>query len=376
MSVFDYDPPALTRADFNSSEGWYRHCHRSGERPFDDGDDFNGITACGYDSGLAAGIWGHTRPQFLRAVCGYATSARIGRSKYHKLFNAIALANCLGFILNTRIDITWSLAGVRDDLEVADCQSRLLDWLRRWLARHNCAAYWIWVLERGKRRGLHTHMMVHIPSDLYLERFTRYGSEPPFREQLEAALERILGRPLVRRKGEKTLHLRHRSNLDTTHQWLAFQYRAKGVGGDPDIASEKYGLHRVSDEGEVVTKRVGVSRVLDDKNVRRLTSVNDFPSFALPPGPKPFDNRYINWNREFGHTIWTGAVSINGNICRRDAGFEVEPMDIEDAVRNGRVSRQPPWDEGFIIEPVDISKLAENGRMPPRQRPETDGIAR
>jgi hypothetical protein len=336
-----------TPADYDSREDWLRHCHEGGELCFDPEKEFRGISGSGYYAALAGATYGHTRREFQHAFEDYGTSTRIRPSQFKRNFRAVALANAIyGKVLNTTIDINLSTIGITQELTIARLHNEFLDWLRRWLARKGVPTLYVWSLEISKGGALHAHILVHVPPELAINYMTALTGTTPFRVHAEAALEAIVGKPLLRKPKSCTCRIRHRSTERTSNQWFAFQYRMKGLAGCKTEALNRFGMHRVSGQGRILTKRTGVSRLLDQKIYREIAALNKLPSFDLgSPGDRPYDDRYIKWHREFADELILPTTTLNGN--RKGRGFifgkasGVEPLDLDDAVKNARVSYPP-----------------------------------
>lgn len=320
------DDTPHARDDYDSQEGWLRHCHEAGELFFDPSKKYHGITGSGHYAGLAAATYGHTRREHQRAFEAYGVSTRIAPSQFERVFRAVALANAVyGKLLNTTIDINLSTVGITQDLAIARLNQAFLDWMRRWLARHNVVALYVWVLEVGKGGALHMHILVHVPPELAIKYMTDLTGTVPFRVHAEEALERIIGTPLLRTPKSRTCRIRHRSSFKTSHQWFAFQYRMKGLAGCQTEALDRFGLHRVSDQGCVNTQRTGMSRLLNDAMYREIVAMNNLPSFDLGvPGDRPYDNRYIVWYFDHRDELILPTTTLNGN--RKGYGFVFGPQ--------------------------------------------------
>ena len=170
----DKEEIPLTRADFADRESWLRHCYYGGIDLARE-DDFEGIAASGLYGRRLSAIYGSTELDFLRTWAGWGVSRSIKWRQFVKGFEAVAFANCLGIVLDSSIDITWSLQGLTSDLTVAARQKSFLDAIHRWFDRHDTRAAYLWVMERGRRRGLHTHINIHIPPTL-TDEFNTYAN--------------------------------------------------------------------------------------------------------------------------------------------------------------------------------------------------------
>jgi hypothetical protein len=318
-----HDDHRLTRDDFSDNESWLRYCHEGGIDLARDNENFAGVAGGGFYGSLLASIYGHTAREYGLTWAGWGRTNAIGYGQLCKAYRAVAFANCLGLVMDTSVDITWSLQGITSDKAVGECQQAFIDAVRRWLDRNDQWAAYLWVLERGKRLGLHTHMLMHLPERL----------SGPFHEYSTATLSRIVRGPLVRTKEMKTLLVQPRRGVDTTPQWIRFGYMMKGV--DPRLSwpddraisgyltlAERAGLGP-RDEGEVSVQRLGVSRALNDSAFARWRALNDFPDMTISQdGPPLYDDRFQRWHRENAETLRQPLETRNGNALRPENGNE------------------------------------------------------
>ena len=315
----DRDDSPLTRTDFDSTEDWLRHCHEGGIEPFDLV-TFQGVWGPGQYAQLAGALYGHTRREYQRGWEGWGQSFYLTFDDLQKGYRALALANCRGRVMTTRVDITWSTLGILTDAAVAAGQVAFLDRIRRWLTRHVGGADYLWVLERGRTRGLHSHILVYVPE----------GLGDAFRASAERNLTAITGKALLHTPESRTMLIQPRLP-DITAQWLRFRYMMKGLDpqvGWPDSAApagyyscaERAGINP-EPCGLVDGKRIGVSRCLDDAAFTRWAALNDFPDMRILPGGGPlYDSRFIDWFNENSDYINQPIETINGNrIQQTDA---------------------------------------------------------
>jgi len=208
----------LTRGDFDNNEDWHRYCHEGGIEPFGRDQPFGGVGASGHYEALASAIYGQRLRDYQRAWEEWGRGEHIHFDDLKKAYRAVAFANCLGRIMSSRLDITWSTVGITADRVVAAKQGEFLDWMRRWLDRHAGWASYLWVLERGTRRGIHSHMLFYLP----------HGMGQKFRTDAKRALAKIVERGLVDKPGEKTIRIRARGP-ELAAQWFRFAYMMKGL---------------------------------------------------------------------------------------------------------------------------------------------------
>lgn len=263
----------LTRADFIEYEDWLRHCHEGGILPDQDDKDFSGISGRGYYANLMGAIHGHDRRSYRRAWAGHGWSELISPEQYRKAYQAIGLANCLGKVLDTSIDISWSTVHVTSDLTVAAHQKRFFDLVHRWLERNGEVPMLLWVLERGKKMGLHTHALTYLPRHL----------RKSFREFASRSLAGVVGRRLVP-KPTATLLIQPRDGRSWKSQWVRYRYMMKGT-------KPRHGV--------VATKRLGVSRALDQRALADwLTRNQPPPALIEPAAALRMDDCFISYHRE------------------------------------------------------------------------------
>lgn len=312
------DDRRLTRDDFEDYEAWLRYCHQGGidlaREAEDSGEVFTGIDGKGFYASLLGNILGHSRREYSRAWCGRGWTSAIQVHQFEKAYRAVAFANCLGVTMNTTLDISWSTAGVTDDLLVADRQKYYLDALRRWFVRNQQWAAWLWVLERGDRFGLHTHVMLHVPDDLS-QAFRRYASN---------TLDHIVGGRSIRTPSSKTILIRHRNGEQLISQWWWFRYIMKGITqergwvkrSDPHWSknfTDRTGID-AEPQGIVSVKRLGVSRALDIASFKRWAALNDFPDMRiLAEGDALYDDRFIRWYHDHRDSLCAPVETRNGN---------------------------------------------------------------
>lgn len=315
------DDHSLTRDDFPDQESWLRHCHEGGIELDRDDQRFAGIVGNGQYESLLGAVYGHDAREHGLTWAGWGRTNAIGYKQLCKAYRAVAFANCVGFVMDTSVDITWSLQGITDDGKVMKHQTAFLDAIRRWLDRNDQWSAYLWVLERGGRFGLHTHILMHLPEDLS-ERFKVYAHR---------VLARIVKAPLVHEPAKKTLFIQARRGTSTIPQWIRFVYMMKGIDARlawPDDAKalgyltvvERASL-RPRAKGVISVQRIGVSRALDDSSFTRWRALNEFPDMNISrEGPPLYDERFQIWNRENAATLRQPPETRNGNALRPENG--------------------------------------------------------
>lgn len=335
----DKDEPPLTREDFESQDDWLRHCRQGGLDPFDLS-EFRGLVGSSRDTALASAIYGDTERAYQRSWEGWGESEYLNFEDLQKGFRALAFANCRGRVLSTRLDITWSTVGADSDITVAHRQGKFLDWMRRWLTRNANGADFFWVLERGPKFGLHSHILCCLPE---------IGLGKAFKAAAETNLQRIVNKPLLKTDQSSTMKIQPRSAgmADVGTQWERFRYMMKGLHPhegweDPHEVSGVYSFAeraRISPEygGVVAVKRMGVSRSLDDASFRRWAAINHFPDMEITRwGAGIYDERYLDWYRQNVETLKVPEETINGNQIRETETDNPEETDIDDWIAEQR----------------------------------------
>ena len=80
--------------------------------------------------------------------------------------NACAFALSQGTPLNCMISITWRHCPTFVESDAAALQGRLFHRLGKWLKRRGVAFRATWVRERSRGKGLHSHVLLHLPPQL------------------------------------------------------------------------------------------------------------------------------------------------------------------------------------------------------------------
>jgi hypothetical protein len=111
------------------------------------------------------------------------TSRYISKHQGSNLIAALEFANVIGYSLNISIDISWVFfsGSVDDRRRFARWQQRL----SKWTSRRDFPLTMIWTREVGKRGGVHTHVLLHIPPWL----MESGDFQRDFRRALERAFE-------------------------------------------------------------------------------------------------------------------------------------------------------------------------------------------
>ena len=97
-----------------------------------------------------------------------------------RAYEAIMLLHCMGLNFNIWLTCTWASVGLTTDAQVAEAIEWQLVLLRKWLEYKGEEFHYIWVVERGEERGLHFHVLCHLPKEISLKKFERQVSQTIF----------------------------------------------------------------------------------------------------------------------------------------------------------------------------------------------------
>jgi hypothetical protein len=291
-----HNRPTLNPADFDSRDDYLRACRMGGIDLAYPDEPYVPPAGKGFDAQLLRGYLGHTRREHDRTWNEWGVSHDISGPQFQKLYAATAFAGCLGLTMNVPFVISWGTVGVESDLAVMGAQKDVFERLRKWLEKHEAPFALLWVLERGKKHGLHTHGMMHVPRTLCDD----------FRDFMGEALVRVVG-PLIQTKDTKTLWKKCRRKKPLIGQWIWFRYLCKGInirlgwhgrGRDSRWLVERASL-RARDQGRITVKRIGVSRLLDQASIAAWQALNDLPDLRVrEDGADLYDERFETWFHE------------------------------------------------------------------------------
>jgi hypothetical protein len=217
-------------------------------------------------------------------------------------YGAVAFANCMGLVLNTWTTIVWASVGITGDFAVAQADRQFRELLRKRLVKRGLPVAWLWVLERSAKRGLHAHMLSHVPQ----------ADVDWVKQATEECVATVAERPVVKVPGEKTVMVKGRHNKAFGPQWFWFRYMMKGI--EPTTAlndparpghfvplKEIAAMRRMDPQGLVRTHRFGVSRALHQLSQARQRALTGLPENALRAGAMNFyvlfDDRYYEWSQ-------------------------------------------------------------------------------
>ncbi len=72
----------------------------------------------------------------------------------------------IGLPVNRMMTVDWDLGGVAD-AQVA--RERLLKLIYDWIRCRGHETAWVWVMEHGRKHGMHSHILIHVPPTLKKE---------------------------------------------------------------------------------------------------------------------------------------------------------------------------------------------------------------
>jgi hypothetical protein len=218
---------------------------------------------------LLRAIDGPAQPKQLKAAASWGRSTAITLPQFANAYNAIAFANRRGQVLNVHVTTVWATVKLTGDNEVADANGSVLELIRKWAQRRGLPPAWVWTIERSTERGLHSHLLVHVPS-VFMS--GPHGFAKAYLRWVKIAA----GTVPVQSRGvaTKTVVVRSRAERDVDAQWRWLRYVMKGLGQDTVLrgrsnklnalpASELAGI-RCRPQGEMRIKRVGTSREIGE----------------------------------------------------------------------------------------------------------------
>jgi hypothetical protein len=223
-------------------------------------------------------------------------------AQFAKAYGAVEFANCLGLVLNTWITVGWASVGVSDDFAVAQADHDFRELLRKRLVKRGLPVAWLWVLERSAKRGVHAHILAHVPQ-----------ADASWAKTIIAeCIATVAPQALVSEPGAKTVVVKTRHNKAIDPQWYWFRYMMKGIRPDilvkdPTQANRFVPLKvvakmdRLDPQGMIRTQRFGVSRALGQLAEDRLSDLTGLPASAWTEGAMTaaelFDDRYYEWSQ-------------------------------------------------------------------------------
>ena len=159
---------------------------------------------------------------------------------------AAGFADHLALPLNRFVTVDWESAECVGRMQ--DIQGRFLERMGKWLRYRNVTRAYLWVIENERVKGLHSHILVHVPSE-YLSDFNR---------NVPAWVDGDIDQSTV--DVRRTRYWEGPSRLSGIKGRLRYILK----GGDADVSV----LHNVNQmhQGTVVGKRCGTSQSLGAKS--------------------------------------------------------------------------------------------------------------
>lgn len=170
-------------------------------------------------------------------------SRHITQAQARNLFEAIEFAYGLGLPLNRLTTILWQEADVVGRIQ--DAQARLLERMRKWMQYRGAQPAFVWVVENGREMGLHTHILLHVPS----EHLAAWKRMLPVWVDGDVQRKTIHVKTIPYPKGPK-------AGLNSVKG--VRKYLAKGISSQ---SAANFGIVP-QEQGSVVGKRVGTSQNL------------------------------------------------------------------------------------------------------------------
>ena len=122
---------------------------------------------------------------------------------------------------DTTVTIAWRLMGPEIERDVPTYFGAFLKCLRDWLIQRQLPVAWVSAHENASTVGLHSHLILYIPGDLYDGVHCRYRSD--FRAWAKGWAARQVGRHIPR-----ALRVRGPQKETPWLHWLTFCYICKG----------------------------------------------------------------------------------------------------------------------------------------------------
>ncbi len=137
------------------------------------------------------------------------------------LYSAAEFAAAFELWFDTTITISWRLLGPEVEQDVQPHFAVFLKCLRDWLTQRQLPVAWIYTHENSSKIGLHTHLILYLPGDLFDDIHCAYRSD--FRAWAKGWAARQVGRPTPR-----ALRVRGPQKETPWLHWLTFSYLVKG----------------------------------------------------------------------------------------------------------------------------------------------------
>ena len=230
-------------------------------------------------------------------------SRHITPAQAEGLVLAAAHANKVGLPLNRFLTILWGQAEIPGRIQ--DAQARFLELMRKWFRYRGVKTAYVWVIENGSEKGLHAHILVHVPR----------AYEKEWRRAVPKWIEGKVGRGIIR---SKRVGFKNTPRKSIGPIKGVLKYVLKGVS---ERSASLLRIERAN-QGSVMGKRVGNSQNIgptarnayaQEKWAERLVRARD----------------HINWASH-------AAPSSIRNVCNNAFA---DDLDIPDFLRRTKVAR-------------------------------------
>lgn len=259
----------------------------------------------------AAEVWLNLAEEEVRAVAaGEHIAAGITYPQFCDAYEAFAVANCCGLILDTRVDVSWSTIGIEGEERVRAAHEGFVGFLetglRSWQTPLACVA----VLEVGPTRGLHTHYTLSVP--VPAEEKEAAANAKVFEDMCERSL--LFGArrsQLNKLPSMKTLNVEVGTG-NLASQWERFRYVMKGLSRHATLPPapgveglvplhsfaglEKYLHHQGSIAGERVFISPGLGAKWRGELRRRFPTMPNMS--VLIDGPNLYRSQFLEWHQQ------------------------------------------------------------------------------
>jgi hypothetical protein len=185
--------------------------------------------------------------------------------EFCEVYSAARFAQEWLLYLDTKVTITWEMLGLMDETAVSEGWTAFRKCLTAWMTERRLPTVFIYAHERGRKRGLHSHVAVFVPpNDLWP------GLRREFRSWVLAWAKRTAGRRVpkstrVRDDGGRPsviYHWRHVHYLCKGFDKSAVVVPASGAEDGQTIHLGDLIAFAWRDPGYIEMKRVGVSQSL------------------------------------------------------------------------------------------------------------------
>ena len=188
----------------------------------------------------------------------------VDRRKYLSSKDVIGIANAYEFghihlaPFDTALTVTWRLSANFIEENWSKIQTRLFTAIQEWGIERGVVVHFVWVRERQRGMGLHTHAMLHL-------KLPRRGSQREL-EDLKSFLDKRFD------FGPDGIHVQRLwSGKARSAGFLRYMTKAmdpgefRYVGHDKLVCAEVLGIHNRGPQGLIHCKRVGFSTNIGPK---------------------------------------------------------------------------------------------------------------